>query len=90
VKRPSAPGEPNTSSVEQRWPIADALLLECVTRIGDRAGHSNLAASVSLSMLTTRAWVSRNQYRTTAEPMKPAPPVTKTVEPLNRVRSVPA
>src|ERR1700741_4790204 len=40
-------------------------------------------------MLTTRAWVSRNRCRATAEPMKPAPPVTKMVEPLNRVTSAP-
>src|SRR5450755_1160889 len=33
-------------------------------------------------MLTTRAWVSRKRCRMTAEPMKPAPPVTKIVEPL--------
>src|ERR1700739_3856366 len=36
-------------------------------------------------MLTTRAWVSRSRCRTTAEPMKPAPPVTKIVDPLNRM-----
>src|SRR5205809_7422127 len=34
-------------------------------------------------MLTTRAWVSRKRCRITAEPMKPAPPVTKMVAALN-------
>src|SRR5882757_6609857 len=36
-------------------------------------------------MLTTRAWVSRSRWRTTAEPINPAPPVTKMVEPLKRM-----
>src|SRR6266480_237870 len=42
-------------------------------------------AYVSLSTLRTNAPVSSRRCRTTAEPMKPAPPVTKIVELAKRM-----